>query len=315
MVGASLARPRGEGAGGVTRTFWLASYPKSGNTWMRVLIAYASNPAEEPININEMPDPGIAGDCSSFEYAALIDPGLLTHDEVDRLRPRVHAILARYDVDLRPLVDMSRVQFIKVHDAYTLNSVGEPLLGGILAADGAIVIVRDPRDVAPSLAHHANCSVDKAITFMSDDDAASCQGTDRQPDQLLQKLRGWSAHVASWRNQKDIPVYLIRYEDLRSDTAGTLSRALAFAGVQVTQEQIDRAVASSEFRQLQRHEQKNGFAEAFREGTKFFRRGNAGGWRDELTREQIVRIESHHGRMMRSLGYELSYESSLACTG
>ena len=46
------------------------------------------------------------------------------------------------------------VRFVKVHDAYTLTPKGEPLLAGRRGADGAIVIVRDPRDVAPSLANH-----------------------------------------------------------------------------------------------------------------------------------------------------------------
>ena len=149
-----------------------------------------------------------------------------------------------------------------------------------------------------------------------DDDAALAKKTNRQGIQLRQKLRSWSEHVASWRDQKDIPVHLIRYEDLRNRTAHTLRRALGSAGLSATDEDISRAVAFSDFAQLQQQEQRGGFVGApQRQGVKFFRRGEAGSWRDELTRQQVARIESDHGRMMRSLGYELSYAVDLADAG
>jgi aryl sulfotransferase len=300
----------------MTRTIWLASYPKSGNTWLRVLIANASFAADEAVNINKIPNGRIASDRSSFDYAALIDSGLLTHDEVDSLRPRVYAQLARHDLDYKAVIaDESRVQFVKVHDAYTLNPAGEPLLGGAQGADGAIVIVRDPRDVAPSLAHHLNCRIDQAISLMNDDDNAFYQKTNRQSVQLRQKVHGWSANIASWLDQTDIPVYLVRYEDLRGDTANTLHGTLEFAGLRVIEKQINQAIVFSEFAHLQEQEEKSGFVEAPRRGTKFFRRGKVGGWRDELTPEQVALIESRHGKMMRRLGYELSHEANLACAG
>jgi aryl sulfotransferase len=297
----------------MTRTIWLASYPKSGNTWLRILIANASPGGHEPIDINKINDGGMASNRGSFDYAALIDSGLLTHDEIDGLRPRVYAELAR---EAAQSLDMPRVEFVKVHDAYTLNSAGEPLLGGAQGADGAIVIVRDPRDVAPSLAHHFDYNVHDAVTFMNDDDAALFKKPNRQGAQVRQKLRGWSQHVASWRDQKDIPIHLIRYEDLRKDPTRTLRRALAFAGISATDEDISRAVTLSDFTELQQQEQRSGFVEAWRcKRGKFFRRGEVGSWRDELTCEQVARIELHHGQMMRRLGYDLSYEVKLADAG
>ena len=72
------------------------------------------------------------------------------------LRPRVYEELARgaQDDEYDKPEDAPPVRFVKAHDAYTLTPKGEPLLGGRRGADGAIVIVRDPRDVAPSLANH-----------------------------------------------------------------------------------------------------------------------------------------------------------------
>jgi hypothetical protein len=80
----------------VTRTIWLASYPKSGNTWLRMLVANLSAKDDQPVDINDLPERGgIASARGPFDHLLLIDSGLLTHDEVDCLRPRVYEQLAR----------------------------------------------------------------------------------------------------------------------------------------------------------------------------------------------------------------------------
>ena len=192
---------------------------------------------------------------------------------------------------------------------------GEPLLAGTRGADAAIVIVRDPRDVAPSLANHNGIGIDEAIAFMSDGAAAFSGKTNRQHMQLRQQLAGWSGHIASWIDQADIPVHLIRYEELQADTLGMLRRALSFAGWPAGEDAMRRAVAFAAFAQLRQQEQDKGFREAPRPGGNFFRRGEAGGWRDELSAEQAGSIESDHAGMMRRLGYPLTSTAALALTG
>lgn len=304
----------------MTRTIWLASYPKSGNTWLRMLIANLSATDDKPIDINDLPERGgIASARGPFDYLLLIESGLLSLDEVDCLRPRVYEALARgaQDDEYDTRQDAPPVRFVKVHDAYTLTPKGEPLLAGSRGADGAIVIVRDPRDVAPSLANHSHNSIDDAITFMNDTNAAFCAKPTRQHSQLRQKLPGWSGHIASWLEQSDIPVHLIRYEDMKADTIGALSRALAFAGRPASEQEIKRAVTFADFTQLRQQELDKGFREAPRPqaGGNFFRRGEVGCWRDELTAEQVARIESEHAPMMRRLGYALACEPKVAYAG
>ena len=254
----------------MTRTVWLASYPKSGNTWLRMLIANLSATDEQPADINDLPERGgIASARGPFDYLTLIDFGLLTHDEVDVLRPRVYEELASgaQDDEYDQPADDLPVRFVKAHDAYTLTPSGEPLLAGGRGADAAIVIVRDPRDVAPSLANHSGMDIDAAIAFMGDQEAGFCVKTNRQHNQLRQKLPGWSGHVASWLDQRDIPVHLVRYEDLQADPAGALRRVLDFSGRPASGEQIRRAVAFADFAQLRQQEQSKGFREAPRPHT------------------------------------------------
>jgi hypothetical protein len=302
----------------VTHTIWLASYPKSGNTWFRMLVANLSAQDGKPVDINDLPERGgIASARGPFDHLLLIDSSLLTHDEIDCLRPRVYEELARGadDDEYDKAQDTPPVRFVKVHDAYTLTPKGEPLLGGRRGADGAIVIVRDPRDVAPSLANHNRASIDDAIALMNDQQAAYCAKPGRLDQQLRQQLPGWSGHMASWLDQTDVPVHLIRYEDMQADTVSTFRRALDFAGRPANDEDIRRAVGYANFAELRRQEADKGFRETpRRSGGLFFRRGEVGAWRDELSAEQVARIEAAHAPMMRRLGYEVASALPLART-
>ncbi|MDO8875886.1 MAG: sulfotransferase domain-containing protein [Pseudolabrys sp.] len=297
------------------RTVWLASYPKSGNTWFRMLLANLSAQNGTPADINDLPErDGIASARAPFDYLTLIDSGLLSHDEIDTLRPRVYEALARPGA----AADAgSRVRFAKVHDAYLHTPKGEPLLAGRKGGDGAIVIVRDPRDVASSLAHHWKVSTGDAIAFMAKQDAALCARPGRLDNQFRQKLRGWSDHIGGWLDQTDIPVHLVRYEDMLTGTEAVLREALVFAQRDASAEQIAGAVALASFPRLQAQERAKGFREGPRPypDGRFFRRGEAGAWRDELTAEEVARIERDHAPMMRRLGYELAVPARLACAG
>lgn len=292
------------------RTFWLASYPKSGNTWFRMLVANLRQ--ESPVDINNLPEhSGIASARSWFDNIMLFPSGLLTHEESDRLRPRVYEEIAR-DAGQGDLDELEArigdVRFVKTHDAWTYTTNGEPLLGGLKGADGAILIVRDPRDVAPSLANHSSQTIDQSIAFMADEKAAFCGQRDRQPNQLRQQLPRWDGYNAGWLDQADIPIHLVRYEDMQTDTAGVFRRAIAFAGIEISADEAEQAARFADFSELKKQETERGFREAPRATVTggFFRRGVSGAWHDELTAEQAAKIEADHADMMARLGYPLS---------
>lgn len=288
------------------RRFWLASYPKSGNTWFRLLLANLR--ADRPVDINRLP---IASELASarapFDRVTLIASGLLTHEECDLLRPAAYRALARFDDAEGDDGDegIDDALFVKTHDGWTLNGSGEPVLGGADAAAGAILIVRDPRDIVASLAHHGGASLDRTIDLMTDPGASFAGRRDSQPTQLRQLLTDWSGFQAGWLDQREIPVHLIRYEDLQADAAGELARALAFTGVRVTPDQLHRAARFADFDGLRKQEAAAGFGEAPRphHATRFFRRGVTGGWCDELSPHQAARVEAAHAAMMTRLGY------------
>lgn len=297
----------------MNKLVWLASYPKSGNTWFRMIVANLG--AREPADINNLPvRGGIASGRREFDDVTLLDSGLLTHEEVEALRPRAYEAYARGDwLDPEGAGAGPWPRFMKVHDAYVSTPLGEPMFA---AAGRAILIVRDPRDVAPSVANHFHRRIDGAIRMMAEADAALSKRVDSQANQLRQRLLDWSGHCASWLDQRDIAIHLIRYEDLAVDPVGVFSAAMAFAGRDVSQADVVRAVEFARFERLQAQERAQGFKEwRARPGRAFFRRGQAGGWRGDLTGEQARRIEAAHGPMMRRLGYALSTDQDMAQGG
>jgi aryl sulfotransferase len=272
---------------------WLASYPKSGNTWFRIFLANLAAGDTGPAGINDLGRyGGFAGNRSDFEAATMLESGLLSDDDIDALRPRVYERIAQ---------DVAAPRWMKVHDAYTFLPGSEPLLGR--GARAAIYLVRDPRDVAISLAHHNNTTIDAAIALMNRTDSALCDGRMGPEAQLRQKLLDWSGHAASWLDQRDIRVHLIRYEDLKADAATQFGRALAFAGYDADRAEIEQAVRHADFSALQRREREEGFAERKPGAKPFFRAGRAGEWREILTPEQRTRMEDAHAAMMDRLGY------------
>jgi aryl sulfotransferase len=276
------------------RIVWLASFPKSGNTWFRLLISNWRADSAEPFSINELSDPG--GELirrSSFDDATLLPSGLLHTAEIESLRPAVYGMLAG---------EGEGDWYVKVHDAYQRNPAGDsPFRSETVKA--AIYLVRDPRDVAASLANHFGTSIDYAIRIINSRGSALSSFRNRQALQLPQALRGWSGHVESWLDQTEVPVHLVRYEDLKADTAGVFAGALEFLGEETDGQRLERAVHNSRFSELQRQERESGFRDRLPAGGQFFRGGQTGGWRKELTPEQACRIEDANRAVMQRLGY------------
>jgi len=300
----------------VKPTFWLTSYPKSGNTWLRILLANLCTPRDRPADINDIESTdSIASARQPFDALMMIESGVLLADEITALRPRLYSYLAEIDdtdADTVPgQLDRLPARFVKTHDAYGLTPGGEPMMGGSSAAAGAILIVRDPRDVAVSFAHHLSRNVDSVVARMADPRFALAAGSARCSHQFPQLLTDWSGFNRSWLDQRDVPVLLVRYEDLAAATAETLQRVLAFANCPTDCDAVRRAVAKSALPELQRQERARGFREAPPQCSAFFRRGLVGGWKDSLTQAQARRIEVEHQAMMERLGYGPSGESEV----
>ena len=272
---------------------WIASYPKSGNTWFRVFLTNLLRDGSEPADINSLERTPIAGARGLFDDLTGLGAADLLPEEVERLRPRVYQLAAE---------EAPERLFMKIHDACTYTSEGLPLVSGE-GVLGSVYIVRNPLDVAVSNAHHNGTDIDTAITRMADESHVLANEGKKLRDQLPQKLLSWSSHVKSWIDAAGLPVCVIRYEDMLSQPLETFCRAARFCGLPDDPARIEKAIRFSSFETLKDQENKTRFTETPSGVAGFFRKGKSGSWRESLTPEQIRRIISDHGEIMQRLGY------------
>ena len=273
--------------------FWLASYPKSGNTWFRIVLANLLNTSTEPVDLNQLQTGAIASARGWVDDVLGFDSALLSHDELDQLRPAAYQWHSEQN---------NQMGYHKIHDAYTCINNGSPLIPsqGCL---GALYFIRNPLDVAISFANHSSCSIDQAIENMSNKTFAFCKGKYRQHHQLRQWLLSWSLHVQSWASVQDMNVLVLRYEDMKQNSLFTFTKAIEFLGLDRSQNAIKQALDNASIDNLQRQEAQYGFNEKPARVGHFFRKGIVGDWQQTLTPIQINRIINDHGEMMQQYGY------------
>src|SRR5665213_1174309 len=273
---ASPDRPASEPRSGIV---WLASYPKSGNTWTRTflhnLIKVTSGETDVQ-RINELNrfSMGVAGKPLYEELLGFVP----TSEHLAQIAA------ARAQAQQKIADDADGLVFVKTHQAMVVDR-GHPTINFSVTA-GAIYIVRNPLDVAISVAHHAGLPVDAAIEFMGLKNAE----TPVSEKQVYEVYGSWSQHVLSWTRKPHPAIYIMRYEDMLSDSQkafGGLARHLLF---NPSTDELGDAVKRSSFEQLREQEERDGFRERPERAQRFFRKGRAGQWKEILTPKQIERI-------------------------
>lgn len=272
---------------------WLASYPKSGNTWFRMFLANYLKNATEPVTLDEIESTPIASNERDFEEIVGLNPFELMPDEVDLYRPDIYRELSK------EAEESGKVNYKKVHDAYTLNKNGEPLFPEEVSKC-AVYFVRNPMDVCVSYANHSATEIKKTFEKLFDEES-SMAGKKR--GQLRQILMSWKSHVKSWKDQALIPVQIVRYEDMQQKPVETFGDIIRFLELDYHPERLERAIRNSDFKLLQEMEQEHGFKEKMQKCENFFWKGKIGNYRDFLSKKQVDRIVEYNFDVMKEFGY------------
>lgn len=271
---------------------WLASYPKSGNTWLRVFLANYLRDGPEPVDINNLGTDGIASDRSQFDRLVGIESSLLTDDESDLYRPGLYELLAATG---------SKTLWVKVHDAFTQNRAGIDLFPASVTRC-ALYVIRNPLDLAVSLTHHMGEDLERCVFQLANEAAAS--GRHRGlPPQLRQRHLSWGLHVTSWVDGAPFPVHVMRYEDMLDRPLETFGAAASAAGLPLDVRRVARAVEHSRFGVLAAQEQAAGFQERPAAAKRFFREGRSDVWLETLSQQQVDRIVQANALTMSRFGY------------
>lgn len=269
---------------------WLASYPKSGNTWLRAFLANYMSNAGKPVPINDLPD-HILGDNLILHYEQFTGRNAedLTEEDVSRLRPNIH----RWFANSAP-----RDVFVKTHNALsTVN--GAPLITPSATA-GAIYVVRNPMDVAVSFAHHYQISHGRAVESLCEEDYRLPPTSGLLP----QYLSSWARHVQGWTEAPGLTVHLMHYEEMHSKPTRAFGRLIKFLGLPKDPPRLKKAMKFSSFKELSRQESAAKFVESRPDGkVRFFRSGRSGTWREVLTEQQVEFLIDRNREMMIKMGY------------
>lgn len=272
---------------------WLASFPRSGNTWTRVFLSNLRRIIDHdvaPLDINRidtlfgMTDTAIPFYEAELGYSPIsADPGAI--------------IAARTRVLNRLVASNPGLVMLKTHTA-NANVQGVRFIPPEVSA-GAIYIVRNPLDVVISAASFMGTSIDQAITdvgtsglFMPSNNA-----------QVFTLVGSWSENVATWTAADHPTLLVVRYEDMIADPLATFGQIADHVLMKYTPGQLSEAMERSAFKQLQAQEGRTGFREKPDTAKEFFREGRAGQWRDILTPEQVTRVINDHRDQMARFGY------------
>ena len=277
----------------MTGFYWLASYPKSGNTWLRLALHTLTEPRRPLDDLAQARFAPNASRRNDVEDALDVETSDFTPSELRAFRPAAYRMLA---------AEAREPLFRKVHDAWTEVAPGVALFPPEITL-GTLLIVRDPRDVAVSWAHFASVPLDEAVSILCDPGAVLGTRQDRVAVTLPQTILCWSGHARSWLEAPGRPTCLIRYEDMLQDPAEALRRVATYAGIPHDEADIHRTIEATCFDNLRHLEAKHGFDGGQSRGTPFFRAGKSGTWRDTLTSKQADQLRHAHGDMMRQLGY------------
>lgn len=269
---------------------WLASYPKSGNTWVRLYLeAYMTG----NIDINNLRFVG--GDSSGVAY---------------------------YNVSPLPMNALSSYQWAMLRQAALINKVVQarwlPVIlkthtANISVPDiplipkgftkNSIYLIRDPRDVLPSFSRHMGLPIDEGIERMLDNQnmILTLESEDGTTAYSKSIVTSWKNHVTSWEQVPN--VLIMRYEDIKKDQDQCFEAIIKHFNIEWNQERHEFSKEMCAFELMKEIEKEEGFKESSPHNDSFFYDGKVGSFKSKITKEQEEKIINAFGELMEKYGY------------
>jgi len=269
------------------KIYWLASYPKSGNTWFRIFLLYYFN--NKYADINDMSFlGGIASSRKKVKKYNQNYKRYFDNEEKNKLR---------HDAYIKYQQTITKNEYHKIHDAYRYID-NKPIIPTEISG-GIIYFIRNPFDIVISFANHMDVDYDTSIKNINDNDF-KIGGANKQ---LKQNLFSWSNHVRSWTEQKNIPVIVIRYEDMLENTFEIFSKAIKFLNIDYNKNKIIETINLTKFERLQQIELDIGFKEKSKKSERFFNIGKSNYGYNLLSDNQRKSIINNHFDIMKKYNY------------
>ena len=280
---------------------WLASYPKSGNTWLRAFITSLVYKEENLNTLDKLKQ--IHAYPLSKDFYNLLDD-FENFEEISKNWEKSQSIL---NLD-------KKIKFLKTH--HILCSINNNFFTSYKNSLGVIYIVRDPRNIITSLKHHYSFkSYDDALEFMLDKNRFTGKmgkkNTYSRETEFPTYISNWSNHYNAWKNLKK-NYLLIKYEDLIENPKDNFKKVTKYLSnllkMKIDKNDLDDAILMSSFKNLKQSEEKFGFSEAAPDKItnrkkKFFNLGPDNIWEENLPENIRKEIEITFNEEMKELSY------------
>ena len=278
---------------------WIASYPKSGNTWLRALLAsyYFTNDGSFSLSLLDKID-AFPSDKFFKEYN---DQFLKAEDT------------SKYWLKEQEKINKkNKITLLKTHSA--ICKINGNSFTNKENSIGAIYIVRDPRNVITSISNHYQISIEDAFQFMKDEKRGIINKKDGRY-LGFQAVWSWSINQKTWVENNLFPVLVIKYEDLLKETYNTFRKVIEFINKISNSSKIfnkskgKNSIKNTSFEKLQRMENDHGFAEAMnKKGTnkkiKFFNLGQKNNYKNLLSQDLIIKMNEFYKEELIKFNYE-----------
>ena len=279
--------------------FWIASYPKSGNTWLRTLLSayYYSKDGiyKESLikNIGQFPE---KKHFQGFDYL-----------------PKVVIDTSRYWIKAQERINHDKkLRFFKTHNVY--GSINEHKFTDKTNSIGCIYIVRDPRNVITSLKNHYELSYPEALEWMINPKKYIYDYENLEEYSDFQFISSWENNYKAWKSQRDFPIKIVKYEDLMDKTYSVFLEIIEFINhVTNTNEKINRlkiknSVNSTSFSKLKANEKQFGFSESVKskkdnKQIPFFFLGPENNWKKILDEDFKNKLNKVFEKNLKELSY------------
>jgi hypothetical protein len=278
---------------------WIASYPKSGNTWLRALLAsyYFTNDGSFSLSLLDKID-AFPSDKFFKEY----------NDQFSKVEDTSKYWLKEQE----KINKKNKITFLKTHSA--ICKINGNSFTNKENSIGAIYIVRDPRNVITSISNHYQISIEDAFQFMKDEKRGIINKKDGRY-LGFQAVWSWSINQKTWVENNLFPVLVIKYEDLLKETYNTLRKVIEFINKISNSSKIfnkskgKNSIKNTSFEKLQRMENDHGFAEAMnKKGTnkkiKFFNLGQKNNYKNLLSQDLIIKMNEFYKEELIKFNYE-----------
>ena len=268
---------------------WIASYPKSGNTWIRALVATYLYSDQGEFNfdlLNKIP---------KFVQDKYFSPLI----KLEELKKNPLKITEYWNTAQSRINLANQTMFFKTHNACAAYK--NKWFTDKTNTIGYIYIVRDPRAVACSKAYHSNLSIVESVNSLFNENEIGLNGSYK-----LAELPGsWKINYLSWKKKKKFNGIVIKYEDLINNTEREFKKILVFLkkiiNINIDEKKALKSINSCQFSKLSKMEDMHGFEEA--KSNKFFRSGTVDSWKNDLNQDLKKKIERNLRDEMIELGY------------